>query len=458
MSASRWTLPAHALVSPLLFTDDGVLSRADIAHDAQRIEQWLVKRHVGVDAVIACDGNISRSMVALTLAVAAVGATLFPIADGLPLAARAQLEQTAGVSLTLTASMVRDIIAPEAITRASTPIELTIASSAGFALATSGSMGTPRVISIPWTSARSSAMSGAHMIPFAEGDVWIASLSCAHIGGLMIVVRALVLGGAVRVAPTPRAWRDLEGVTHASLVSAQLARLLEDSASPPSSLRAVMLGGGASSAALRDRAVARIDALYATYGLTETGSQVATTKLQHGDPETLVGAPLPDVTLAIDPSNSEVVLDGPMLADAEFIDGVRVPLPRPLRTRDVGWIDAAGRLHVRGRLDAMFISGGKNIHPEEIERALSAITGVRAACVVGAPDVKWGARPVAFIALAANTQWSAAQLAEHVRASLASHLIPDAFLVMPTDEAERAKPSRAALAARLAAGERFTSL
>ena len=185
---------------------------------------------------------------------------------------------------------------------------------------------------------------------------------------------------------------------------------------------------------------------------------MATTRLQHGDPDTLVGAPLPDVKVVIDARNNEIVLDGPMLADAEFIDGRRVRLPRPLYTRDVGWIDDARRLHVTGRLDGMFISGGKNIHPEEIERALSAISSVRAVCVVAVADEKWGARPVAFIAVADHAYMTKSQLNSAARAALAPHLIPDAYFLMPEDEAARAKPSRAALAARLAAGEQFTSL
>ena len=460
MRSWRDALMGHSIVSPILFSSEGAVSRGEIIVDSLYIDRWLTRRKVGSYAVIACDASLSRELVALIFAAAAVGATLFPIADGLPPAARAQLERAAGVTLTLTNSTLREILAEESLTPAPPPplIVRRILSHAAFAVATSGSTGTPRVISIPWSAAHMSAINGASVIPFRIGDVWLASLSCAHIGGLMIVVRALVLGGAVRVATAPRLWRDLDGVTHASLVATQLARLMEDPASPPPSLRAVMLGGGPSSAALRDAAVARIGALYSTYGLTETSSQVATTKLQHGDPDTLVGAPLPDVKVVIDARNNEIVLDGPMLADAEFIDGRRVRLPRPLYTRDVGWIDDARRLHVTGRLDGMFISGGKNIHPEEIERALSAISSVRAVCVVAVADETWGARPVAFIAVADHAYMTKSQLNSAARAALAPHLIPDAYFLMPEDEAARAKPSRAALAARLAAGEQFTSL
>jgi O-succinylbenzoic acid--CoA ligase len=231
--------------------------------------------------------------------------------------------------------------------------------------------------------------------------------------------------------------------------------LLEDRAAVPSSLKAVMLGGGPSAQALRDEAIARGVPLFATYGLTETCSQVATGALARGDPATLAGAPLPGTSIAIDAANREILVDGPTLARGEVIGDALVPLTRPLATRDAGFIDAQGRLHVVGRLDAMFISGGKNIHPETIERALCELPIVRAACVVGVPDPKWGMRPIAFVDLMSPPPRPlVAMLAE----TLEAYLVPDAIYAMPADELTRMKPSRAALAARLASGERFDTV
>jgi O-succinylbenzoic acid--CoA ligase len=302
------------------------------------------------------------------------------------------------------------------------------------------------LIDLSLEAMRASAELGARVIPFGKGDIWHASLSPSHIGGVMIVMRARFLGGAVRFGAQPRTWRDLEGSTHVSLVAAQLARLLEDPAPLPSSLKAVMLGGGPSPQFVRDAAIARGVPLYATYGLTETSSQVATGMLAPSDAATLVGAPLPAISIAIDPATGEILVDGPTLARGEL---------HPLATRDAGFLDAQRRLHVVGRLDAMFISGGKNIHPETIERALGELPFVRAACVVGVPDATWGMRPVAFVDLAAPAPRA---LSEILSETLERHLVPDAIYAMPSDELARMKPSRAALAARLAAGERFDAL
>jgi O-succinylbenzoic acid--CoA ligase len=329
----------------------------------------------------------------------------------------------------------------------------------GVVLPTSGSSGEPRLIDLSLEAMEASARAGAHVIPFGAGDVWHASLAPSHVGGVMILMRARTLGGAVRFGAQPRAWRDLEGSTHVSLVAAQLARLLEDRAPVPSSLKAVMLGGGPSAQPLRDAAIARGVPLFATYGLTETCSQVATGALAAGDPATLAGAPLAGASITVDAASGEILVDGPMLARGEFVarddGGALVPLARPLATRDAGFLDAQGRLHVVGRLDAMFISGGRNIHPEAIERALCELPFVRAACAVGVPDAKWGMRPVAFVDLVSRPPRALAAL---LGETLERHLVPDAIYAMPAEEAARMKPSRAALAMRLASGERFDAL
>ena len=146
----------------------------------------------------------------------------------------------------------------------------------GVVLPTSGSSGEPRLVDLSLEAMEASARAGAQVIPFGAGDLWHASLAPSHVGGVMILMRARFLGGAVRFGAPPRAWRDLEGSTHVSLVAAQLARLLEDRAPVPSSLKAVMLGGGPSPRALHERAIERGVPLFSSYGLTETCSQVAT--------------------------------------------------------------------------------------------------------------------------------------------------------------------------------------
>ncbi len=66
-------------------------------------------------------------------------------------------------------------------------------------------------------------------------------------------------------------------------------------------------------------------------------------------------------------------------------------------TGDLGYIDEDGELYVVGRVDDMIISGGENIHPEEVEDVLTHSPLVRQAAVIGLPDERWGERVVAFV-------------------------------------------------------------
>ena len=371
-----------------------------------------------------------------------------------------------GERVLLIARDLPDALRTDLFTRAAVQRELSathahicsdFAPEASVIIATSGSSGSPRLIELSVDALITSARLGTRVIAFGEGDIWHASLSSASIGGLMIHVRALVAGATVRHASSPRVWSDLAGITHVSLVPTQLARLLDDPTQPPATLKAVMLGGGPSSNSLRKRAISRGIPLFATYGMTETASQVATGAVTANDEATFAGSPLAGITITIDPLHSEVLINTPTLARGMIVDGALIPFTQPFRTRDIGAFDANGRLHIRGRLDAMFISGGRNIHPETIERALTDLVGGRAACVVGVGHEKWGMRPVAFVDIELMGI-SAAFLRAQLRERLEPYLIPDTFFVLPQDEASRLKPSRAMLAQRLARGEHFEEL
>eukprot|EP00897_Mesotaenium_endlicherianum_P002608 jgi/Mesen1/2375/ME000156S01519 len=70
-----------------------------------------------------------------------------------------------------------------------------------------------------------------------------------------------------------------------------------------------------------------------------------------------------------------------------------------LRTGDLGWIDAHGRLWLRGRRKDMVKSGGENVHASEVEGMLQTHPGVSAAAVVGLPDARLGERVAALVVL-----------------------------------------------------------
>jgi o-succinylbenzoate---CoA ligase len=268
---------------------------------------------------------------------------------------------------------------------------------------TSGSTGAPKAALHTFGNHYYSALGSNTNIALASGDRWLHSLPLYHVGGLSILFRCLLAGATVALpepgAPLGEAIAD-SGATHVSLVAAQLLGLLREEDFDPGGLRATLLGGGPIPPALIGEALARSLPIHTSYGLTEMASQVTATPpgASPGELHTS-GRPLPHREISIS-SDGEIMVRGETLF-AGYVEGEAVDRPLDpdgwFHTRDLGELDADGYLRVRGRKDNLFISGGENVQPEEIEDALCRLEGVEEAVVVPVPDSEFGFRPVAFI-------------------------------------------------------------
>ena len=89
-----------------------------------------------------------------------------------------------------------------------------------------------------------------------------------------------------------------------------------------------------------------------------------------------------------------------------------------LHTGDLACNDSEGYLYLKGRKDDMYISGGENVYPQEVETVIEQLEGIKKAVVLSAKDEKWGACGVAFIALEDKTLPVAA-----IRNHLKEHLV-----------------------------------
>jgi len=98
-------------------------------------------------------------------------------------------------------------------------------------------------------------------------------------------------------------------------------------------------------------------------------------------------------------------------------------------TGDLGRIDARGLVYITGRASDMYISGGSNVYPREIEEALLAHPAIAEACVVGVPHPKWGEAGVAVLVARADVTES--ELFGHLEARLAKYKWPTRFVFWP---------------------------
>ncbi len=269
-------------------------------------------------------------------------------------------------------------------------------------LLTSGSGGRPRIAVHSVNSHLASASASAERVPFNQQSCWLASLPLYHIGGLAILFRAFTSGGSVYLPGAGVSITDSVHsmhVTHVSLVETQLRRLLRERPAAPEWIQEVLVGGGRTVPSLIRRAVTGGYPIRTTYGMTEFSSQMTTSEIWTVEKDSYsCGRPVRGVEIAIN-EEGEILGRAPAL----FMGYLTEDGPKR-RVDDEGWFPTGdlgryddGELYVLGRKDEMFISGGENIQPEEIEIALLDFDEIERAVVVPVEDEEFGFRPLAFI-------------------------------------------------------------
>ncbi len=93
-------------------------------------------------------------------------------------------------------------------------------------------------------------------------------------------------------------------------------------------------------------------------------------------------------------------------------------------TGDIAVQDEEGYLYIVDRIKNMYISGGENVYPAEVERVLLLHPAIAEAAVAGAPDDKWGEVGCAFVVLRPGESASAEAILEHCRSHLARYKVP----------------------------------
>jgi O-succinylbenzoic acid--CoA ligase len=312
---------------------------------------------------------------------------------------------------------------------------------------TSGSTGVPKAALHTFGNHYHSALGSNANITLQPGDRWLHSLPLYHVGGLSILFRCLLEGATVALpqsGTSPGESITSLGATHVSLVSTQLSRLLRESADL-GRLQAVLMGGGPVPPSLVDEALVRGLPVHTSYGLTEMASQVTSTPpgASLGELRT-AGRALPNREVSIS-ARGEILVRGETLF-AGYVEGEESDRPLDadgwFHTRDLGELDENGYLRVGGRMDNLFISGGENVQPEEIEEILCRLERVEEAVVVPVPDEEFGARPVAFVRM---DHGEPGELVHELEPVLPRFKIPISFYPWPEEARRGIKADRAAL-------------
>lgn len=322
-------------------------------------------------------------------------------------------------------------------------------------LYTSGTTGLPKGAQLTHRNLLfAAALGGSEALGrWRADDVSVLPLPLFHAGGLVYGLNGPYAGCTtvvVREASPPlilAACREAPAaVTRLGVVPAVLQMLLGHPDFSPSqlrSLRTLTYGGApASPAVLRQAVEALGPVLVQLFGMTETCT-VGTALLPSdhesaAHPERLssCGRPLPGVEVrvvradgrpAVPGESGEILIRCPaVMAGYWHRDQDNATALREgwYHSGDVGYFDAHGYLFIQDRLKDMIVSGGENVYPAEVERALAEHPAVADVAVFGVPDPKWGEAVKAAVVLRAGHAAEAGELIAFARSRIAGYKCP----------------------------------
>jgi acyl-CoA synthetase (AMP-forming)/AMP-acid ligase II len=413
-AARRWG-DAAAYVSPTGWR----MSYADLDLLSDEVAGGLAARGVGIGDVVAVVLPPWPEFVVLYAAAAKLGAVTAGINERLSPAERRACIDTAGATLVVGVDEAEGELRDLRL-RGFEPAALPDDDERPVALVfTSGTTGTPK-----------GALFGARQLRFITqvdtgwqwggGGPQIGGTTFAHLGPMTKLPGVLARGGTTHLLERWRAADAIELVARERMagiggIPTQIALMLADPAFDEhdvSCVQAVVMGGGPATPALVRAARARFGAAVAVrYSCTEAGIGTGTGFADPPeDAEVSVGRPQPGVELLVLDDGDRPVPAGEVgavcLRSPAVMSGYH-GMPEAtaaaftasgaVRTGDLGRVDEGGRLHLAGRATEMYVRGGENVHPAEVEAVLAADPAVRAVAVVPRPDDVWGEVGVAVV-------------------------------------------------------------
>lgn len=320
-------------------------------------------------------------------------------------------------------------------------------------IATSGTTGLPKGVLLTHANFFWTNLSLDLVAPITHEDVVLQVLPQFHIGGWNVQPMLAWWKGATVILEStfdPGRVLSLIGERHVTTMAGvpttfqMIGQHGDFESANLSSLRSLVVGGAAMPYTLVEQWHARGVAVFQGYGLTESAPNVFCL----GDADALshpssVGRPYPYVEVALVDATSDAFINGAgqgelMVRGPSLFAGYwRNPVATAsvmddgwLHTGDIAARDDEGYFRIVGRAKEMFVTGGENVYPIEIENVITSFEAVVNAAVVNVPDPTWGESGVAFVECARGATIDVDALRAHCRARLAGYKLPVRFEVV----------------------------
>lgn len=314
----------------------------------------------------------------------------------------------------------------------------------GALLYSSGTTGQPKGVMLSHGALADNADALKNAWQITSNDVVLHALPIFHTHGLFVATNTVLMsGGSMIFHPRFNPADVIRDLPHASIfmgVPTYYARLLRDesfAASACTSIRLFISG----SAPLQDETFKAFTArtghtIVERYGMTEAGI------ITSADPDRArtagtVGFPLDGVSLRVcDDEDKPVPTDATGSVQIQSTGLFSGYWNRPdktaedttndgyFRTGDIGRLESDGQLTLVGRAKDMFISGGFNVYPKEIEQVIEAMDGVEESAVIGLPHPDFGEAGLALVVAEPGREIDPHEQRTALKATLANYKVP----------------------------------
>lgn len=251
---------------------------------------------------------------------------------------------------------------------------------------TSGSTGTPKQLTVRKEQMWQSARITCEYLGLKKGDNALLCMPLQYIAGKMMVVRSLYAG--LNLIVRQPSGHPLAGVSEPLRFAAMIPMQVYNTLRNPEERERLcqtdilIIGGGAIDAALENEIRQLPNAVYSTYGMTETLSHIALRRL-NGPEASPAYYPFPSVGISLSEEDT-LVIKAPLVCD------------EVLKTNDVARLHPDGSFSILGRKDNIINSGGIKIQTEVVEEALHPVISVKFA-ITSVPHPKFGEAIVLLI-------------------------------------------------------------
>jgi fatty-acyl-CoA synthase len=329
-----------------------------------------------------------------------------------------------------------------------TPIETTVdAGEPCLIMYTSGTTGRPKGAILTHDNIMWNCLNVVVDLDLRSDEVTLVTAPMFHTAALnMTCLPTLLKGGHLVIEPRFDADLVIEAIARMRVtllfgVPTMFAALTQSpkwATADLSSVRLLLCGGAPVPKSLITTYLERGLSFVQGYGMTETAPGALIVD-PHLSAETVGAAGVPhfftDVRLVRDDGSAvapgelgEIVIAGPNVmrgywglpeaTDHAFLDGVW------FRSGDVAVADESGVITIVDRVKDVYISGGENVYPAEVEKALCDHQGVAEAAIIGVADDTWGEVGEAYVVLTADGSVTDDELRAHLKTRIAGYKIP----------------------------------